>query len=139
PRRDRLDELLVGKVDVDALALHARVAVARLDRELRLQFLDREAAEARLPFRSSARLARRDRNTDVVGMRGQLEREVEGLPTRGVGADAAVDVTAAAGTEGLAILRAARPPGFEDLLGRAVVELADTDLVGGCQVDGALG
>ena len=67
----------------------------------------------------------------------ELEREVEGLPARRIRTDRAVDIAAVARAECFTVLRGARAPRREQVRGRDTIEIADADLVRGCEIGDA--
>src|SRR4029078_6575756 len=89
--RGRLHEYRVGQLEVDTVAANLRGAVAGLDLEILGQLLQREPADLRLPRGARGLLLRRDRNTHVVGMDRQLERQMERLPARGASTHPRID------------------------------------------------
>src|SRR4029079_16759622 len=119
----------VGQLEVDTVAANLRGAVAGLDLEILVQLLQRETAELRLPRGARGLLLRRDRNTHVVGMDRQLEREMERLPARGVRTDARIDVAPVSSAEAFPRTRARRAPLVDQLRGRVAVELTNAELV----------
>ncbi len=90
--------------------------------------------ELRLPCGASRFLRGGHRNSDIVRVDRQLEREVEGLPPRRIGTHTGVDVTAVAAPEPFAHTRVLGSPLVDQLRGGVIVELADSELVGRSEI-----
>ena len=81
PSVHRVDELVVGQRGFDAVRSHPRAVVEELHLDVGLRLGQREAGEPGSPVAPRLLLALvRRRHADVVGMSGQLRRQVPRLP-----------------------------------------------------------